>query len=155
VRSAIISITSITSFIALTSRDLASHRVVTGVDDSLRNAVFFLELLQLFGRQEAPLTRSQPLARHPSERLTSETHDREARGLSHPANLLVSAFEEGDLDPGLSVLVTNQTRLTREGLPVVELDPLAPAQKVGLGHLALHLRDVELGHLGARVQQAL
>ena len=139
--------------------DAALAGVALGADlgaaDLLGHAVLGLEREELVEAERAPLAGAEALAGDPGEADPGEPHHREAAGLAHATDLLVPALAQGDLEPGLAVLVAEEVDVGGGRLAVLEGDAVGPVREVVLGHHAAGLDHVRLGDAAARVEQAV
>jgi hypothetical protein len=109
----------------------------------LGNAIRVAQRSEFIGGEQTPSSRTQPFDADACKCQTGESEHLEVRGLSHSSDLLVAPFVQHDLDPGFSVLETNDFDLGRQGLvPVVEHYAVAPTLYIGVGHFALELDQV-------------
>ncbi len=145
-----------------------------GSGASLRSAGFFFGALDLERRRELPghpvglfqgvelftsertdRSGGEPFCAHTGERHARKAHDREAGGLSHTANLLVSALFDGELEPGFVPFVAQEVRFGGKRGAIFERDAVAPSIEVLLLHDAAHLDHVGLRDGALRVQEAV
>jgi hypothetical protein len=119
--------------------------------NSLGYAVATAQLALLVDRQDAEAPRLEVLALDTGERRPGEAHDAEADSFSHPANLLVASLAQGDLYPRLVALfVAQQPDLGGSRAAIFELDSIAPALQLSVGHVPGDLDDVDLGDAASR-----
>src|SRR4029079_2847301 len=77
-----------------------------------RHAVALLQCDELVTGEMTPTTGREPFGGDSGKFDPGETHNGKPRRLAHPADLLVTTFADGELEPGLVALVPEKLRVS-------------------------------------------